>query len=94
MPEVRRAYAALKNKNFEIVGISLDSYKPSWQDAIKKDEMTWIQLSDLKGNKNEAAVLYGVNAIPQNFLVDPNGNIIAKDLHGSDLTEKLTALIK
>jgi len=94
MPAVRKAYAALKNKNFEILGVSLDADRSSWLSAIKKDQMTWIQVSDLKYWKNEAALLYDVHEIPQNFLVDPNGNVIAKDLHGNDLTEKLSALIK
>lgn len=94
IPDVRKAYTALKNKNLEVVGISLDTYKAAWLNAIKADKTTWIQVSDLKGFKSETAKLYGISAIPQNFLVDPNGKIIAKDIHGSDLTEKLSALIQ
>jgi len=93
-PNVRAAYAALKDKNFEIVSVSLDAGKSQWVDAIKKDGMPWIHVSDLKGWKNEVALLYGVSSVPQNFLVNPQGVIVARDLRGDDLTAKLTALIK
>lgn len=93
-PNVRKAYQALKDKNFEIVSVSLDAGKEQWIDAIKKDGMPWIHVSDLKGWKNEVALLYGVSSVPQNFLIDPKGVIVARDLRGDDLTAKLTALIK
>lgn len=93
-PHVVAAYNALKDKPFEIVSISLDDKKEPWQQAIEKDHLAWIHVSDLKGWRNEVAALYGIHAIPQNFLVSPEGRIIAKNLHGMELTEKLQALIK
>jgi peroxiredoxin len=93
-PNVRKAYQALKDKNFEIVSVSLDAGKSQWVDAINKDGMPWIHVSDLKGWKNEVAVLYGVNSVPQNFLINPEGVVVARDLRGDDLTTKLSAFIK
>ncbi|HEY8920713.1 MAG TPA: TlpA disulfide reductase family protein [Chitinophaga sp.] len=93
-PNLVKAYQQLKGKNFEVVSVSLDESKAAWVWAVKKDGLPWIQVCDLKGFKNEVAVMYGVNAVPQNFLVDPNGMIIARDLRGEGLTEKLSALVK
>jgi peroxiredoxin len=95
-PNVVKAYNELKGKNFEIVGVSLDypGSKAVWADAVKKDGLPWIQVSDLKGWKNEVAVMYGINSVPQNLLIDPNGIIIGKNLRGEALTEKLKELIK
>lgn len=93
-PNLIKAYQALSDKNFEIVSVSLDNNRDSWLNAIKTDGLPWIQVCDLKGWKNEAALLYGISAVPQNFLIDPNGVIIARDLRGEGLTEKLTTLIK
>lgn len=93
-PNVRKAYAQLKGKNFEIVSVSLDAGKEQWLEAIKKDGMPWIHVCDMKGWKNEVALMYGVSSVPQNFLIDPKGVIIARDLRGEDLSAKLSALIK
>ncbi|TCC96540.1 AhpC/TSA family protein [Pedobacter hiemivivus] len=95
-PNVVKAYNELKGKNFEIVGVSLDypGGKAVWAEAVKKDGLPWIQVSDLKGWKNEVAVMYGINSVPQNLLIDPNGMIIGKNLRGEALTEKLKELIK
>jgi thiol-disulfide isomerase/thioredoxin len=94
-PNVVRIYNKYKNKNFTILGVSLDreSGKADWQNAIKSDGLTWTQVSDLKFWSNQAALLYFVGAIPSNFLLDPNGKIIAKDLRGSDLESKLSELL-
>jgi peroxiredoxin len=93
-PNVRKAYQVLKEKNFEIVSVSLDAGKSQWVDAINKDGMPWIHVSDLKGWKNEVATLYGVNSVPQNFLINPEGIVVARDLRGGDLTTKLSAFIR
>lgn len=93
-PNVVKAYNELKGKNFEIVSISLDSSKKPWLNAIEKDGMPWIHVSDLKGWKNEVALKYGISAVPQNFLIDPNGMVIGKNLRGEELHEKLAQLIK
>lgn len=92
-PNVVKAYEAFKNKNFQIVSISLDDKKENWLNAIHKDGMPWIHLSDLKGWKNEVAVQYGVQGIPQNFLIDPKGTIVATNLRGEDLMKELQKLI-
>ncbi|MGZ3835039.1 MAG: redoxin domain-containing protein, partial [Mucilaginibacter sp.] len=93
-PNVVKAYNLYKDKNFTIVGVSLDkpTGKAKWLAAIHKDGLTWTQLSDLKFWGSRVAGLYAVRAIPQNFLIDPNGVIIAKNLTGDDLEEKLAEL--
>ena len=94
-PNVKKAYEQYKNKNFTVLGVSLDrpNARASWLAAIKADGLTWPQVSDLKFWNNEAAVLYGLKSIPQNFLIDPQGKIIAKDLRGKALQETLASLL-
>ena len=93
-PNVVKAYNQYKDKGLAILGVSLDfeSGHDAWLAAIQKDGLVWTQVSDLKGFKNEAALLYNVNAIPQNFLLDPGGKIIAKNLRGEDLDKKLSEI--
>lgn len=93
-PNVVKAYNKFKTKNFTILGVSLDKAdaKDSWIAAIKADSLTWTQVSDLNFWNNKVAILYAVQSIPHNFLIDPNGKIIAKDLRGSDLDAKLTEI--
>jgi peroxiredoxin len=93
-PNVVAAYNRYKNKNFTVFGVSLDQDKQKWIQAIAKDGLTWPHVSDLKGWSNEVARLYRISAIPRNFLIDPNGKIIAKDLRGEELNAKLAELIK
>lgn len=93
-PNLLKAYNALKDKKFEIVGISLDDKKANWLKAVESDAMPWTQVSDLKGFKNDVAIRFGITAIPQNVLIDPNGVIIAKNLRGEDLVNKLAEFIK
>jgi peroxiredoxin len=94
-PNVLKAYNTYKDKGFTVLGVSLDGsgQKKAWLDAIKKDGLTWTEVSDLKGWKNDAASLYSVIAIPQNFLIDPNGVIIGKNLRGEELQKKLASLL-
>ena len=93
-PNVVKAYNKFKAKNFTVLGVSLDKAdaKDSWIAAIKADSLTWTQVSDLNFWNNKVAILYAVQSIPHNFLIDPNGKIIAKDLRGSDLDAKLTEI--
>jgi len=95
-PNLVKAYGKYKGKGFNILGISLDgnTQKTAWLDAIVKDRLEWMQVSDLKGFSNEAAKLYNVVAIPQNFLIDPNGIVIAKNLRGEALEAKLSEIFK
>jgi peroxiredoxin len=94
-PNVVKAYNTYKDKNFTILGVSLDQpgKKDNWLKAINDDHLTWTQVSDLKFWKNEAAQLYAVQAIPQNFLVGPDGKIVAKNIRGDDLNNKLKELL-
>jgi len=93
-PNVVKAYNMYKGKNFTILGVSLDrpNSKQKWLDAIHKDHLTWTQVSDLQFWKSKPAALYVVRGIPANFLIDPSGKIIAKNLHGFDLEDKLAEL--
>jgi peroxiredoxin len=93
-PNVVKAYNKYKDKGFTVLGVSLDaeSARAAWLKAITSDGLTWTQISDLKGWKSEAAALYGVSSIPQNFLIDPNGVVIGKNLRGDDLQKKLASI--
>lgn len=92
-PNVVRAFNKFKDKNFTVLGVSLDNNRQPWLKAIKNDELAWTQVSDLKGWNNEAAAKYNVQSIPQNFLIDPSGKIIAKNLRGPDLESRLCELL-
>ncbi len=94
MPVVKAAYDKFSGKNFEIVGVSLDSDKQAWENGINALSMTWPQMSDLKGWKSIGAEIYGLRSIPATVLFDPQGNIIAKDLRGLELEEVLKEYIK
>lgn len=94
-PNVVKAFNQFAPKGFTVLGVSLDQpgAKQKWIDAIRKDGLTWTQVSDLKYWENDAAKLYGVRAIPQNYLLDPSGKIIAKNLRGAALTKKLAEIL-
>lgn len=92
-PNVVAAYNAFKNKGFDILGVSLDRDKDAWLKAIKDDKLTWHHVSDLRYWQNKAAKLYGVNSIPHSVLLDKEGKIIAKNLRGAALHEKLKELM-
>lgn len=95
-PNLVAAYHAFKDKNFTVLGVSLDreTAREAWLKAIENDKLEWTQVSDLKFWQNEAAVLYGVRSIPQNYLLDPSGKIIAKNLRGEELHTRLAELLK
>lgn len=93
-PNVVAAYKKFKDKNFTILSVSLDKDKEAWLKAIKDDGLVWKNISDLKYWSSEAVALYGFEGIPYNVLVDPQGKIIAKELRGSDLEEKLAEVLK
>lgn len=88
-PNLLKAFNQYKDKGFTILGVSLDNVKDAWVNAIEKDGMPWTQVSDLKGWNNEVAEKYGIKAVPANFLVGPDGKIIALNLRGESLQEKL-----
>lgn len=93
-PNVVAAYNRFKDKGFTVFGVSFDSNKAAWQAAIAKDNLTWTHVSDLKGWGNEAGKIYNITSIPQNLLLDKEGKIVAKNLRGPALDEKLAELIK
>jgi len=92
-PNVVKAYNKYRERNFTVLGVSLDGKKAAWLAAIKADSLTWTQVSDLRAWDNVAARLYGIKAIPQNFLIDPTGKIIARNLRGKALDDKLEKLL-
>ncbi|GGH09463.1 TlpA disulfide reductase family protein [Mucilaginibacter phyllosphaerae] len=91
-PNLVKQYQLYKDKNFTILSISLDESKTAWLKAIKEDKLPWKQVSDLKKN-NQARVKYGVQSIPDNFLISPEGEIIGKSLRGEDLNKKLMEVL-
>ncbi len=92
-PNVVNTYNLFKEKNFTVLGVSLDKAKDPWLKAIKDDNLPWTHVSDLKFWSNEVAVKYRIQSIPQNFLIDPNGKIVAKNLRGPALREKLCEIL-
>lgn len=94
-PNVVSAFHKFKDKNFTVLGVSLDNpgKKADWLKAIETDKLEWTQLSDLQGWKNAASVLYGVRGIPQNYLIGPDGKIVASNLRGEELHKKLAELL-
>ena len=93
-PDLVKLYTKYHNKNFEIYGVSLDKTKEAWLKAIASDNLTWINVSDLKYWDSEVTHSYGISSIPYSVLVDPDGKIIAKGLRGAELEKKLTEIIK
>lgn len=92
-PNVVTAYNTFKNKNFTVLGVSLDMNKDKWIQAIHADNLAWTHVSDLKYWQNEAAQLYRISGIPANMLIDPNGKIIGRNLRGEVLHNKLQQVL-
>ncbi len=95
MPNVAKAYSQYKDKGFEIIGVSLDrpDSKEQWKEVIKRDHLDWKQVSDLNWWNSKAAIAYNINSVPANFLIGPDGKIIAKNLRGDALQTKLAELL-
>lgn len=89
MPAIKALYEKYKAKGFDIVGVSLDQDKAAWKGAIKRLDLPWHHISDLKGWKSAATAAYGINSIPATLLVDPEGKIVAFGLRAEGLAEKL-----
>lgn len=94
-PNVVAAFNKYKDKNFTVLGVSLDmpEAKEKWMDAIHKDGLTWTHVSDLQYWDNAVAKQYGIRAIPQNLLIDPSGKIVAKNIRGEELQTKLAEIL-
>ena len=93
-PNVVANYNKFKNKNFTVLGVSLDEEKSKWLEAIKKDNLAWPHVSDLKGWNSASVPLYGFDGIPYNVLIDPSGKIIATELRGEELGKKLGEVLR
>lgn len=94
MPFVVESYKRYHDRGYEIVGVSFDVKHDAWADAVERLGMTWPQMSDLKGWRCAAVATYGVEAIPSNILVDPQGVIVAADLRGENLLNTLAEIYK
>lgn len=93
-PNVVKAYQQFRDKNFTVLGVSLDQKKEAWLQAIQADHLTWTHVSDLQYWNSAVVDLFKFNSIPYNILLDPEGNIIAEDLHGEELTERLKKVLE
>jgi peroxiredoxin len=93
-PNLVNAYKIYQPKGFEIIGISLDTDKQAWQNAIEKDGLNWTNLSDLKGWKNELVQKYKIKSVPSNMLLDKTGRIIAVEIRGDKLQNKLKQIFE
>lgn len=89
MPSFIAVYNKYHGKGFEILAVSLDKKKEMWTQAIEKEKIPWVNVSDLKGWTGSAARTYKIIALPSNLLIDPTGKIIAKNLHADMLAQKL-----
>lgn len=94
MPNLVEAYKKYRNKGFEIVGVSLDRDAEAWKNGIEKLDITWPQMSDLKYWDCEGAKLYAVSSIPHTVLIDGEGIILARSLHGEELQEQIAEALK
>jgi peroxiredoxin len=94
MPNVVAAYEKFHEKGLDIVGVSLDGQRAPWVEAIEKLKMPWVHLSDLKGKESLVKMVYHVNAIPDNLLIDPKGKIVARGLYGEGLEARLAEALK
>ena len=92
-PNLVNLYKQYKDKGFDIFGVSLDRRKQEWLDAVEQDGLLWSQVSDASGWANPIAKMYGVQSIPSNLLIGPDGKIIAKNLRGEELANKLAELL-
>ena len=93
-PNVVTAFEKFKNKNFTVLGVSLDDDKAAWQTAIRDDKLNWQHISDLKKWESTVVSTYQLSGIPYNVLIDANGIIIAKELRGQDLQNTLASILK
>jgi len=93
-PNMVKIYTEFHSKGLNIIGVSLDDDDLKWKNAIRKDKLIWNQVSTLKGWDCPVAKQYGVDAIPATFVIDANGNIVAKGLHGDELRKKIAELLK
>ena len=93
-PDLLKVYEKFKGNSFDIIGISLDTDANAWKEAIQADKLSWVHVSDLKGMDGIAADKYGISFIPQSYLLDPSGRVVAKNLKPAELEATLEKLLK
>jgi len=92
-PSLLKIYNDYRSMGFEIFGVATETDKKQWIKAIKTDGLTWTNVTDLKGSRNKAALIYGVSGYPMNFLIDRNGTIVAKEVYGDNLRKLLIKIM-
>ncbi len=92
-PDMVKIYNEFKDKGFNVLGIASETNRQDWLNAIEKDQLPWTNVSEIKGSRNSAAMIYGISYYPTNFLIDKNGIIVAKDVYGNELRRKLKSLL-
>ncbi|TPG66165.1 TlpA family protein disulfide reductase [Hymenobacter nivis] len=92
-PILVQAYHRYQGKKFTILSVSLDHNRAAWLKAVQADGLTWPQVSDLKGWDNAAAARYHIEALPQNYLLDPAGHVVGQNLRGAALEQRLAQLL-
>jgi peroxiredoxin len=93
-PELVKIYHEFKAKGFDVLGVASETNRQAWLNAIKHDQLSWTNVSEIKGSRNSAAMIYGISYYPTNFLIDKTGVIVAKDIYGNELRRKLRAILK
>ena len=93
IPVLKENHTAFKAKNFDIISISIDDSREKWLRALQEEKLPWMQVADLNGGDGALAKQYGIKAIPLNFLLDPDGVVIARDLRGDALGRFLESVI-
>ena len=93
-PYVQKLYKKYKDKGFEVFAVSLDVKQDVWLKAIKKDRLTYTQVIDIEGWKSKVAETYFVDALPTNFLLDKNGKIVAINIEGKEMFDKVKSLVE
>jgi len=92
-PNLSRIYQKYKSKGFEILGVSLDADHKSWLKAVEQDKLNWLNISDLRGKKNKIAIMFNIDAIPDNILIDRGGRILAKKITSQELEQILDSTL-
>src|SRR5690606_9685885 len=93
-PALKKAYSKFKDEGFEIVSLSQDQSKESWLKAIEENELNWVNLWDENGDNADPYLIYGINGIPDNYLIDQNGIIIGHDLRGVSLISAIESNLR
>lgn len=91
--ELKESYEKYSERGFEIYQIGVDNSKAIWVSAVQEQNLPWISVCDLRGTASTALTLYNVQNLPANFLIDREGNIVAKNVYGAELEKRVAALL-